>query len=110
MLANVMIFFLFLSLIQIVASPSGFGTPYLNTNYTPLIVETRPMISKQVLSTFTCLTACLNEQDCSLAVFDKTDNQCALYNLFPIVEQELLPDDNSIVYLFQRTIQRTYNY
>jgi hypothetical protein len=43
----------------------------------------------------------LNKNDCSLIVFNTTDNQCALYNVLPIVEQELLPDDNTGVFLFQ---------
>jgi hypothetical protein len=106
MLVSVMTFLLFATISHASDILSGFAKEYLNKNYTPLIVETRPMISTQVSSKLTCLTTCLNENDCSLAVFNMTDNQCAIYNLFPLVDEELLPDANIIVFSFAETIQR----
>jgi len=102
---NILIFCL-LWAVTIYASENrlGFAKEYLNT-YTPLIVETRPMTSSCVSSKLTCLTACLNQNSCSLAVFNKIDNQCALYNLFALVDEELLLDNNIIVFSFEETIQ-----
>jgi hypothetical protein len=65
------------------------------------------MISTQASTKLKCLMTCLNEQDCSLVVFNKVSFQCEIYNLFPIVDQELLPDNNVIVFVIDFILQRT---
>jgi len=85
---------------------SGFGDEYLNKKYTPLIVETNPMAIIQVSSKLQCIMVCLNNNDCSIAVFNVINYQCSIYNTFPIVEQELLPDHNNTVIIFEHKIER----
>jgi hypothetical protein len=83
---------------------SGFGKCYASKNYIPLIIESQPFAVTGVATKIDCLYTCLQEYDCSLVFFSKDDQQCKIYSLFPIVEQELLPDDNTIVYAFERTL------
>jgi hypothetical protein len=83
---------------------SRFGTCYASKNYIPLIIESQPFAVTGVAAKIDCLYACLQEYDCSLVFFSKDDQQCKIYSLFSIVEQELLPDDNTIVYAFERTL------
>jgi hypothetical protein len=85
---------------------SGFAEEYLNKNYTPIIHQTRVISSRQVKSKLSCVLECLNVNDCSMSVFNQTNYQCMFYNTFPIIDQELLPDNNIIVFVFQQTIQR----
>lgn len=83
-------------LLYILDYQSGFGTSYENKNYIPLIIESYPFSVTEVASHI----------NCSLAVFSKNDQQCKIYNLVPLVEQGLLPDSNTIVFIFECTIQR----
>jgi hypothetical protein len=64
------------------------------------------MKSKQVDSKSSCLFECLNENDCSMTVFNQPNYQCMLYNIFPVIDQELLSANNIVVSIFQQTIQR----
>jgi hypothetical protein len=106
MLVYISMLLLFLSSIDTDEERSGFVEEYLNTNYTPMIYQTSYMSSKQVDSKLSCLFECLNVNDCSMTVFNETNCQCMFYNIFPVVDQEFLPDNNIVVSVFQRTIQR----
>ena len=84
---------------------SGFSTEYSGKNYTSLI-RTPYLTSKWVDSKLSCLFQCLSDDGCSMIVFNLTNSQCMLYNISPMIDQELLPDSNSIVFVLQRTDQR----
>jgi len=106
MFISIIIFLLFVSLINTDEIQSGFVEEYLNKNYTPMIVQTIYMEIKQVNSKSSCLFECLNENGCSMTVFNQMNYQCMLYNIFPVIDQELLSANNIVVYIFQETIQR----
>jgi hypothetical protein len=107
MSAYTFIFLLCVSSIEAaVENRAGFAEEYLNTNYTPMIRQTHYMVSKQVDSKDSCPFECLRENDCSLIVFNQSNYQCMIYNIYPVIDQELLPDNNIIVYVFQQTIER----
>jgi hypothetical protein len=106
MFTYIIIFLLFVSSIDTTEIQSGFIEEYLNKNYVPMIHQTSYMKSKQMNSKTSCLFECLNENDCSMTVFNQTNYQCMLYNIFPVINQELVFDNNIIVSVFQQTIQR----
>jgi hypothetical protein len=85
---------------------SGFAEEYSDTNYTSIIHQTHFISSKQVKSKLSCVLGCLSVNDCSMSVFNQISYQCMFYNTFPLIDQELLPDNNIIVFVFQQTIQR----
>ena len=94
------------SLILSLNSQSGFGQIYRGKTYIPLIVESRPFVVREVVSMMSCFYACLNEYDCSLAVFFQNTRQCQIYNLFPLIDREFFPDDQVVILTFQQTIER----
>ncbi len=98
-------FLLFVSSTDTAETRSGYLEEYVNTNYTPMISQTRYMTNTKVDSKLSCHFTCLDEDDCSMTVFNQTNYQCMLYNIFPVVDQELLDADNIIVSIFERTIQ-----
>lgn len=106
MFVYITIFLLFVSSTDTAETQSGYLEEYVNTNYTPMISQTRYMANTKVDSKLSCHFTCLDEDDCSMTVFNQTNYQCMLYNIFPVVDQELLHADNIIVSIFERTIQR----
>ena len=101
-----MMFLLFVSSFDAAETRSGYVEEYLNKNYKPMIHQTSCMANTKVDSQLSCQFTCLDEDDCSMTVFDQTNYQCMLYNTFPVVDQELLDADNIIVSIFEQTIQR----
>ncbi|UJR17935.1 hypothetical protein I4U23_004834 [Adineta vaga] len=83
----------------------GLAKQYMNTNYNPLIVENLPLLSKTVSSKLRCLSICFNENDCTLSMFNRTNNQCMIYNRYPNIQQEFFSDNDIIVSIIERTIQ-----
>jgi hypothetical protein len=100
------IILLFVSSIDTDEKRSGFVEEYVNTNYIPMISQTRYLASIQVESKLFCLLECLSVNDCSMIVYNQTNYQCTLYDIFPVVDQELSFENNIITSVFQRTIQR----
>lgn len=94
------------SLVLSLTSQSGYGQIYRGKTYIPLIAESRPFVTKEVVSMMSCFYTCLSEYDCSLAVYFQTTRQCQIYNLFPLIDREFFPDDQVVILTFQRTIER----
>ncbi len=44
-----------------------------------------------------------------ISSINETNFQCMIYNIYPLIHQEFLPNDNVIVFIFQRTIQRKFD-
>lgn len=109
MASLLVVFFIVTIIIQDIASKSGFSREYPNKKYMPLIPQSSPMMSKQVYSKLSCLSTCLLQSDCSLIVYNRINNICDIYNLFLLVEDELVSDSNTVVFTFNVTIKRKFN-
>jgi hypothetical protein len=109
MFAHIIVLILFVSLIDMTEIRSGFGQEYSNINYTSLIRQTNFIVNKEVDSKLACSLKCLSVDDCSMVVFNETNFECMIYNIYPVIDQELLPDNNIIVFVFEQIIERKFD-
>ena len=80
-----------------VAQRSGYVNEYIGKNYMPVNSRTPYAINKQANSKLSCLFGCLYVNGCVMTVFNQTNSRCMLYDIYPNVKKELLPDRNIIV-------------